>query len=196
MPVSSQAEEFEEFTEPAMSIYIEGLAPDWPKKGAGWEYPKFTFFVVEAKENLKDVSIHIEFSLPGRSGDSFKHLKAGRCEVFFLNTDQTTVQVFSSRIGDNLDLWTPNFAAGTEIGVVVGWEDKTKSIWTASLDIQSTEGRQSHRWENWVVQNANSPRRPTTIPKWLGTEDYPMQTIPLGAVCDRLTITEMKPSPS
>ena len=193
VPVGSPAKEF---MDPAVTINIEGAATDWPQKGVEWEDQKFTFFVVEPKEPLHDVSIHMEFSVPGRSGHHLEPLHAARCGVLFVNSDQTTVQVFSTRNGDDLDLWIPHFAVGTEIGVVVGWNDTTKDVWTASLTIQSTEGRQSHRWENWVVQTENSPRRPTTLPKWLGTEDYPLQTVPLGAVCNRLHIAEQPRSPS
>ena len=76
--------------------------------------------------------------------------------------------------------------------VVVGWKASNKTfIWTASLDIQSSAGMKSDRWENTVVRFENSKLRSKTIPKWLGTEDYPMHTVPLGAVCDQLNIAEM-----
>jgi hypothetical protein len=54
----------------------------------------------------------------------------------------------------------------------------------------------SDGWENTVVRFENSKLHSKTIPKWLGTENYPIQTVPLGAVCDQLNIARLQLPPS
>ena len=111
----------------------------------------------------------------------------------FLVTDEAiTPQIFPKRQGQDLDFWMPYFDKDTGVVVVIGWKNPHKKrFWSASLRIQSPEGLKSRRWEDRYLQSENNPRRPDKFPKWVGTEEYPMQTVPLDTVCDQVNISTM-----
>jgi len=191
MPIAVQAQED---GEPSVEIGIEGLQEDWPAKGEGWEYPVFTILGVEAKESLHDISIHIEFSTPGHQGDHRHPDKAGRCEIFLIKTnDHAMPQMFPTRNGDDFDLWVPYFDEGSGFAVVLWWEVTGDAIWTASMMVRSEEDAITGSWENEIVRYQNNRVYTKKHPKWLGTEEYPMKTILLGAVCDQLNVSGIQP---
>ena len=195
-PVSGQAQDDRELN---VDIVIEGQVTEWPTKGEDWKYPYSSMLGIEPHENLEDVSVHIEFSTvtSKRRPLNLESFEAGRCDVVLLSDKAITPQVFPKRHGQDLDLWMPYFDKGTGVIVLIGWKDpKEKLFWSASVTIQIPEGLKSQRWEDRYLKDENNPRRLKRSDNWVGTENYPIQRVPLGSVCDQVNISTMQPRSS
>ncbi len=201
VPVSVQAKDVRELN---VEIGIDGQVTNgrftrWPMKGEEWPYPYSSRLGIKAQENLEDVSLHIEFSTvtSERHPLNLDAFQAGRCDVLLLTDEATTPQIFPNRQGQDLDLWMPYLGKGTGVIVVIGWKDPRKKLfWAASLTIQSSNGMKSQRWEDRYLKDETSSDRSKSFPKWAGTKTHPIQSVPLGTVCDQVNISTMPVQPA